>query len=426
MLDTTVVGKTVFGQSPGSNALRPNATTVQRRGNGNRSFVILGTTRELREVLENPPPPNTVIVFSGSLVLMADQAENTTPSEGYHRQTDRIVKPLGSLALAKRNNHFTLKVWLHEDAIALKRALPRHRCCFALDQYLAHGRARPESHLHLITGHIADDDTILHIFTFDNGALTAIDERVLASASHGRFSADYASLLSSYDRNDYTVVVTDPLPRPPSHMDSSNLRYLDGQIYDKLITFYIVDEAAEPSFMVRHGLSIIVGIASIMLYIGSMALPYDSYHDSTENFRRIAATIPQSDLAFGSDQLKTMSERRMFLSEERAQHETVPFLRRLTSALAANGSDVIVRSLALNQIKIQSTDPDIAIVIDMKKSPDSNLTVLDQAKPILDRLSERMGVDFRLAHNAFQERSGPNNSKTLSFNIEGEFKRKGN
>jgi len=420
-------GKIVFGGHRDAESLRPRATpVVMRRTKNNRSYAIVGTVGELRGLLENPPPASTYIVFSGSLVLMADQAEDIAPADNYHRQTDRIVKPLGNLTLAKRNNHFALKVWLHEDAVALKRALPRHRCCFALDQYLAHGRARAEPHLHLITGHVADEDTILHIFTFDDGALTAINERVLASSSHIRFQADYANLLASYDRNDYTVIVADPLPQPPAHMDSGNLRYLDGQIYDKLISFYIIDDAAEPSFMARHGISMTAGIISLVLYVASMALPYDSYHDSTESFRRIAAIIPQNDLAFGSDQLKAMSERRLFLNEERPQHDTVPFLRRLTSALAANGSDVIVSSLALNQIKVQPTDPDINIVVEMKKSPDPNLTALAQAKPILDRLSERMGVDFRLSHNAFQERIGPNNSKTLSFNIEGEFKRKGN
>lgn len=419
-------GKQVFGAGRRSSpAAAPADITVQKTRAG-RPYLIVGTPGEVRALLNQPPPKNTAIIFSGNLVMLADQAHDATVIEQdatFHRQTDRIVKPLGSIASRKRGTQFTLKVWLHEDAIAMKRALPRHRFSFALDQYLAYGRAQQSAKLHLITGHSADEETIFHIFTFDKGALTQITEKVLVGTNHFRFAADYAGLIASYDRNGHALVIADPLPPAPDRFANSDIRYLGNEIYNKPVSYFIVDGGSTPSFLVRNGLAFALGSLGFLTYALSMAIPYNAYYESTLEFRRISGTIPEKDLAFGSDQLKTMQERRLFMDEARPQDNTISFLRQIATTLASGGGNVIIKKLSLNSVKTQATDPDIAIVIDTKKNSSPNVSLLDQAKPILDRLSERIGIDFHLAHNGYQERAGQDNAKVLSFTIEGDLKR---
>lgn len=407
--DTSSIGRgTRFAlrQEP-AGAMGTAPVTTQQARNG-REYLMLGTLDEVRNFVDNPPSRSTTIFLTGQLVMLSEA--DVSNIEHYHRQTDRVVKSIGSIT--KRTIPFTLKVWLHEEAVALKRQFPRHKFCFALDQYLTYGRSQNTS-LYLITGHSGATDTIIHIFTFNNGALTAIAEKMLPSTTHPRFAADYLSLLASFRRNGHSVTVVDPLPIP----DGDQYAYLDHVIYDKPISYFIVDQTATPSSFVRHGLSVGVAVASIVAFLGAMAVPYDDYSRATAEFQRIANTIPKDDLAFGSDQLKTMQERRLFLTDTRPQHSSINFLRNVTTTLSSAG--VIIRKITLNQVKAQASDPDIAIVIEVKRS--ASESVFDQGKPILDRLANRLGVDVRLAHNGYQERTTAD-GRFITYNIEGTFK----
>lgn len=408
---STLVGTNVlFGDR--AEPVLETTTAVPQNTTQTGNYVVLGTLDQVRAYVQNPPPRSTSFMLTGELVILAGQAD-VAKIDHYHRQTDRIVKSLRGFARGKRHTPFTLKVWLHEDVVALKRALPRHKFCFALDQYLAYGRRQGTS-IHLVTGYSADA-TIIHIFTFDNGTLTDILEKNLPAASHPRFAADFTTLLSGFNRNGHTVTVASPLPQT----NLPSCAYVGESIYAKPIAFFINDETASPSLLVRHGLTIVLLILAIAGYVATIALPYDDYSDATSSFQRIAASIPKDDLAFGSDQLKTMQERNRFLTAERQQSTTVAYLRGLTSALSSQG--VIIRSLALNRVKApdRPKDPDVSIRVEVKRSP--NESVYDQAKPILDHLSQRMGMDFHLAHGGYQERATAD-GKTITYTIEGNFK----
>lgn len=395
--------RTVFGSMK-----KPSDTQVTNHVGKKRSHTLVGTVDELRSLLANPLPSKTTILLTGELVLLADTEADAI--ENYMRQTDRITKSIGGFA--KRTIPFTLKVWLHKSVIDAKHQLKRYRLCFAIDQYLHHGKAQKKN-LRLVTGSSSQNETIIHIFTFEQGNLTSIEEKVLPGEKNQRFHADYLELLNTLRRDQQPITIADPLPNP----ESSQYSYIGPEIYKKPIQYFITDESAEPSTLTAHGIPLAVLFSAIAGYIGAMVIPYNEYSKAATQFQKIAASIPKNDLSFGSDQLKTMQERRLFLTETRTQQNIVRFLREMTFALSSEG--VVIKNIELKPAKQKPEDPDIAISLQTKRAP--GMSTLQQAKPILDRLSAKLGVNIHLAHNGYQTQK-IGDIDYVQYNIEGNFK----
>lgn len=385
------------------------AKPKKQMGKG-RPHLIIGTVQALQAVLNDPPPTNTTLFVTGDLVLLSD-TDAETP-EDYTRQPGRITKSL--TGFSKRTIPFTLKVWLHQDVIKAKRELKRHRFSFAIDQYLQYGKSHKDKY-HLVTGSLGENKTIIHTFTFDNGNLTAIEEINLPSLESQRFTSEFNERLNALRKGGLPIYIVDPLPE----QNSDQFSYVGNEIYNRVIHYPITDDSSSPSFLTVHGLPIAILIAAIGIKIGAMVIPYNAYNHYTTDYQKVIAAIPKTDLIFAADQLKTMQQRRFFLSDARAQQQNIDFLRQTTFALATEG--VIIKNIELKPAKQRPEDPDIAITIQTKRN--TNESVLEQGKPLLEHLSAKLGIDLYLAHNGYQERNGANGS-IVQYNIEGNFKEK--
>lgn len=375
------------------------------------SYLLIGTLAELNQLASNPPSTNTPILLTGELVLLSD--EEVSAPNNYSRQTDRIVKSISNFA--SRTSSFTLKVWLHKNAIELQRQLKRHRFCFAIDQYLNYGKKQKDP-LRLVTGYHGNDDTIIQIFTFEQGNLTAIEEKVLPGHQQARFNADYAELLTTLRRNGAPISIASPLTNP----EGEQYRYASDDLYKKPIRYLLTDEDAEPSFFSVHGIPFLILTAAIIASIAAIAIPYERYAQATQQFQKVASSIPKDDLAFGWDQNKTMQARRLFMTENRPQEQTIKFLRVVTAALSHEGVTII--NIELNTQKQKPNSPDITIAVQAKRQPGAS--PLEQARPLLDSISNRIGIKLYLADNGYQDRSTAA-GKFIQYNIEGNFS-KGN
>jgi len=373
-----------------------------------RPHHIIATTQELQVVLNDVPPSNTILFITGDLVMLSG-TDATTPAD-YTRQPDRITKSLTDFS--KRVIPFTLKVWLHISVVEAHRTLNRHKFCFAIDQYLQYGKSR-KGKFNLVTGSMGDNRTIIQILTFENGNLTAIEERVLPHTDNQRFTPDFAELLNALRKSGPQIIVANPLPEQNSDLYT----YAGSEIYDKAIHYSITDDFAKPSFLAVHGFPIAILVAAIAIKLGALLIPYNAYSQAANEYQRVIATIPKDDLSFAADQLKTMQQRRFFLSEPRPQHRNIDFLRKTAYALSSEG--VVIKNIELKPNKSRPEDPDITIAIQTKRYPSES--VLDQGKPILDNLSAKLGIGLHLAHDGYQIiKDG--NSDTVQYNIEGNFK----
>lgn len=373
-----------------------------------RPHRIIDTAQELQAVLNDVPPSNTILFITGDLVMLSG-TDAATPAD-YTRQPDRITKSL--TAFSKRAIPFTLKVWLHISVVEARRTLNRHKFCFAIDQYLQYGKSK-KGKFNLVTGSMGDNRTIIQTLTFENGNLTAIEERVLPHTDNQRFAPDFAELLNTLRKSGLPITVTNPLPEQNGDLYA----YADGEIYNKAIHYPITDDSTKPSFMTAHGLSIAILFIAIAAKLGALLIPYNTYSQATAEYQRVTATIPKDDLSFAADQLKVMQQRRFFLSEPRPQHRNINFLRETAHALSSEG--VVIKNIELKPNKSRPEDPDIAIAIQTKRYPSES--VLDQGKPILDNLSTKLGIGLHLAHDGHQIiKDG--NGDIVQYNIEGNFK----
>lgn len=396
-----------FGKSKTADPRRQPAITSGKT----QPYQFLGSIDEINQLAYNPPHPKTIIFLTGELILLSD-TEIDSP-ENYSRQTDRIAKSMASLT--KRATPFTLKLWLHKNVIDLQRENKRQRFAFAIDQYLHYGRAQKNNFL-LVTGH-PGNETIIQIFTFKNGALTAIEEKVLPNTQQPRFRSDYTELLNALYKSDpnTTIAIAAPLPEP----ESDRYSYIGNEIYKKRIIFPIVDDTAQPSSLSTHALPAGIILLAAAIYMAAIILPYNQYNQFATEFQSTIASLPQTDTTFGSDQLKTMQERRFFLTEERAQQRNIGYIKKIANTLAAE-DNITIKTITLQPNKQQPSDPDIAIAIQSKRA--DNKPALDQAKSILERLSARLGITLRLAHNGYQEQKTPAGN-FIQFNIEGNFEK---
>lgn len=374
------------------------------------SYLFVGTVDELQELTLNPPATNTTIILAGELVMLAD-TEVATP-DNYSRQADRITKSIGDFA--KRTIPFTLKVWVHKNVIDAQRELKRHRFCFAIDQYLNFGKAQ-KMNLRLVTGLSGGNGTIIHVFSFEQGNLTGTEEKILPSMQSTRFNADYMELLNTLSKGSQAIAIANPLPQP----EHGSFSYVGDEIYDKIIQYPITDDTAAPSIFAIFAIPLAILMFSIAVFIGSIAIPFRDYKQATADFQKVAAQIPKTDLAFGFDQLKTMQQRRFYLTEERTQQQTVKFLRQATYAVSVER--VVIKNIELRPSKVKPEEPDIAVTIKTRRF--YNETPLEQAKPIIDHLSAKLGVNLRLAHTGYQEQKTAEGD-FIQFNIEGNFKGK--
>jgi hypothetical protein len=386
---------------------RDNAAQNTLNKTENVPYLFIGTVDELYRLSIDPPSTKTAILLTGELVLLSDTEVESL--ENYSRQTDRITRSIGDFT--KRSIPFTLKVWLHKNVLETRQLLKRHRFCFAIDQYLRYGKTIKEG-FRLVTGSSGNNETIIQIFTFERGNLTGIEEKVLPEARHPRFGADYIELLNTLLRTGIQITIADPLPNP----ESSQFSYVGNDIYRKPTLFPITDEKSKPSFLTVHGIAFSLIAAAFILYVGATVLPYNKYKFASNEFQVVAASIPKSDLAFGSDQLKTMEQRRFFLTEARPQQKTVRLLSEISYALS--NESVIIKNIGLFPSKIKADDPDIAITIQTKRI--QNESVLEQAKPLIDHLSARLGVTLRLAHNGYREQKLADGN-FIQYDIEGNF-----
>ncbi|MEM8519087.1 hypothetical protein [Janthinobacterium sp. CAN_S7] len=396
------LGQQLFG----ANKTKP----ATAKGSKAPAYQLVGTLTELHQLAANPPSTKTTILLTGELVLLSDT--EVSKLDNYSRQTDRIAKSISNFT--SRTTSFTLKVWLHKNVIELQSKLNHHRFCCAIDQYLRYGKKQKET-MHLITGYHGSIDTIIQIFTFKQGNLTAIEEKVLPSHQQARFNADYTEMLNALRRSGAPVTIAAPLNNPEGEQYS----YMNEDIYKKPIRYILTDESAAPSILAAHGIPTIALLVAIIVSVAAIAIPYERYNQATEQFKKVAASIPKDDLAFGWDQNKTMQARRLFLTEPRPQEETIRFLRSITGALSREGVTII--NIELNEQKQNPDTPDIAIVIQAKRNPGES--PLEQARPLIDSISNRIGIQLHLAHNGHQDRS-TSAGKFIQYNIEGNFKGK--
>lgn len=396
----------LFGAQP---TKKPSARPSKQTGT-KRKYQLVGTLDELRQLTIDPPHPKTAVILTGELVLLCETVEKTP--ENYSRQTDRLAKSIGFFP--KQPTPFTLKVWLHRNVLDAQKNLKHTRFYFAIDQYLNLGKSSKDSR-HLIAGSSGNNETIIHIFTFESGNLTAIDEKVLQSSQHPRFNADFAELLNTLKRDQLPITIITPLP----NQDNDQITYIGDEIYSAPIQYFITNENAAPKFLSAHGIPIAVVGAAVFAFIAAMAFPYNKYNLAITQFQKVASTIPKTGLTFGSSELNVMKERRIFLTEGRAQEQTIKFLRDITYALSTEG--VIIKNIKLDQKKQKPEDPDISVTIQERISKSE--APIDQIRPILDRLSGKLGITLHLANSGYQTQKSATGD-TITYSIEGNFKGK--
>lgn len=390
-----------------------NELKSNRRAANDLAPLLVGTIHELRNLVQTQPPTNVPIILTGELVMVSDDPESQEP-QGYIRQPDRLIRSPYFLLSAKQKNSLTIKVWVHASVLPIINDMPRHRVYLAVDQYLRFGSNNRQLQC-IVSGHSANDSTIVTIYNFKAGILTSTSEKILPARDVHRFASDFQHLIDTLLRASGTLTIAAPLPP----LQLPGVTNIENAVFKRLHYLPISDGSSQ--LPLRHlWPAITVILIAVSGYVLSILMPYEEYASAQQKFRTVADRLPDNT-GFGANQLKIMQQRRFALTDSRPQESAAALLTKIAQAAAQQNFVISTLSMNFAPESVGNPAPDLSFTLQVARQPGTSIDPLDIAKPILERFSASLNMPLHLAQNGYRTEN-KDGRPMMIFTIEANLK----
>lgn len=336
-----------------------------------------------------------------SLHLDAKPLSSYSPARTLDASSGQLLGlPLGLLAglsLGSRKNQ--PKVYLYVDANVL--ALPKVRCAFLIEAYLAWGR-KQKGCLALIGGTARKDEGfLLDVLVFEEGRLVALYDQELPQEHSPRFALAIASVLRRIQENYPGARMVQAAPLVDWALPG--VEYLGDEVL-RALSFRRIGQQADSKRQLALPLAIVVCGAVFALVAIGMA--WGRYNAAIAHYER---AISDSAIArqggLDAQYLSLLAQRQQFMALPRVQETQTAKLLTMIDAIAVL-PEVQIVEIKCSTIKLSETSmaseaiPDTWLRISL---PKNERPALEQAQEILAKLAANTRMSWRLVPRGWQE-----------------------
>lgn len=331
------------------------------------------------------------VVIAGSLGFVSLDP-GLDPGADFVRQEPRSCRTPVKKILAQINKKPTQDLFLWIDKAVFDRQKSFEKSVKWLschDYYLSWG-LRQKNPVILIGGYADPTGVNIEVYRFSNNTLREVVEYELDAENAFGFEEDLIEKLTTLKSQypNYRLAWAYPLPEfdfLEKHVDTIG----DEPFKIKpLISIHRKEKGDRKSLLLNAGMAGVCVLA-ILIYLLAIGTSWRSYKGKVEEFKRISkpyASIYQDQ----EESLELLEARKWFMLKENVEAKRMMFLQHLVQALAQI-PDVIIKKVTVvtnpNEVKTSSKKSFVAIF----QVPEVGLNALEQAKPLLDQLSEQMG-----------------------------------
>lgn len=366
-------------------------------------YSIVTSSAELADVAERP------LLLAGHLVY-ANWGTDTKPLPGYLPQRARLACS-GLLAGLRKNQP---KVFLFVDAQVL--ALPKVRCAFLLDAYLAWGLKQKGS-LALIGGVACKEaGYLLDVLVFERGCLVALYDQTLPPAHSPRFALAIAAVLRRIQEAYPTarIVQAAPLDNWALH----GVEYLGDKVLRSL-RFRRLGPQADGRRQVWLPAAIFA-ILCCGATLAAIGMAWGRYSAAIAEYERaINDPVIARQGGMDANYLNLLQQRQQFMALPRMQQAQAAKLLTMIESIAMLPEVQIVEikcgangEMRVASIGTANMNPPNIVSGTSESVPDTWLRIalpkdgrpaLEQAQEMLARLAASTNMSWRLVPRGWQE-----------------------
>jgi hypothetical protein len=351
------------------------------------------------------------IIVTGDLVYCSLKPDLDTP--GFLPQPP-IVAERGLVARIRpdsRKVHLVLKQEVSD--------MQGIRIAYAIEGYIAWGLRQSDEGLKvLIGGSECHGECNVSVCVFSSGRLLSIEERRLPLPGSLQWEDSVRALLASITESypSASIFQADPLP----DWGIAEVRHLGAEPL-KGLRYRSTRTGKLPPLFVAVPLSLLA--VGTLAYAGVVGLGYYTYQEQVEQYQ-VAASNPVI-LQYGGldeDTLASLRKKEALLKAARPTHALAPHAARLTAQLSETDGLTLLELRFPVTTNKDKNEPTADFLLSVSVVPTS-ATLIDQAKEVMGKISDRTGLTLRLVN-----RSDGQGAKARVLNMEAllsDFDKKG-
>lgn len=361
------------------------------------------------------------LILAGQLILCS--LDPLKGNAGYIAQAPRSTAR--KLSLGKGASK-PVQLSIDKDALATV-VKARHKPVFAIDALLRYGQRLKGSEEFVVLGAFEGiEASQVLMLQFRKGELVALNEYTLCASTAHTFEQDLHVLLERLRMANIQAAFhwCGPMALPSSQSFTLAPASLWQNAPVQNLTL-----SGKPSLVRRHGMALLVLLASAACYGAALYLPYTKYVKAWEELSKESKAL-QGQYSFASERLALLRARQAFFELQKTGDHRLDQFKTVLAAMAVE-PDLRVRDARLNSPLAMTKRPgqpdkkaaDFEILVEVPRA--EGQTALAQSQPLLQSLSASMGMTLRLstseAYKDLEKGATPDAKPRRQYKIEGDF-----